>query len=214
MKKETSSSKSTAPLLPEKVRTPEEIREWIRTLHSTVEPDQTLIEADKALKKNVGDKLTKETENKLETAMLVLGHERHYLVAESVGDERWRPMVIDLAQSIQKEYQCTTPSEIALAGLAASAYYRSLRAARKVNGLLGMDAMGPGAITLVSHASKEVERAEREYITAIETLRIRRQPQVDVRIQTKTAFFAQNQNINANTSPSEPSDSSSINVDQ
>lgn len=204
MKKKKSPSKLAPPTLPEKVRTPEEIRDWIRSLHATVEPDQTLIEVDKALKKNVGSNLTKETEKKVESAFLMLGHERHYLVAESVTDERWRPMILDLAACIQKEYGCASSSEIALAGLAASAYYRSLTVARRMSGLLARDTGNEIIVQLIAHTSKEVDRAYRQYLAAIETLRSRRQPQLNVKIQTNAAFFNEHQTINAAHAPHAP----------
>jgi len=184
--------------LPTEYRSPEEVREWLNSFHLEFEPHQVLLEIEKALsEQRKGPMDVQKVWPKVTEAMMMTGYERHYLVAESVADKRWRPMVTDLAQSIQKEYQCVKTSEIALAGLAASAYYRSLHAARKLNGLLDMNTMGDVVLGLIGHVSKEIERADRQYLAAIETLRSRRQPQVDVKIQAKTAFFGQNQTINA-----------------
>ncbi len=173
-----------------KVRTPDQVREWVRKYGATVDPDEMLLMLDR---KKVDDP---DFKSKFVEIVEMLAHERHYIVAESIVDERWRPAIMDLANCIQKEYCCTTNSEIALAGLAASAYYRSLKAARKMNALLGKDEIGMVGVNLMGQVSKEIDRAERQYLSAIETLRSRRQPQMNVKIQTKTAFFNENQTIN------------------
>ncbi len=173
-----------------KGRTVEEIRAWVRKQHSAIEPDQILLALADLEASNP------EALDDVGKAVLMLGHERHYLVAEAVFDERWRPMIMDLAQSIQSEYRCVTASEIALAGLAASAYYRSLRAARKMNALLEKMEISVVGVNLMAQASKEIDRANRQYASIIEILRARKQPQLDVKIHAKTAFFNEHQTIN------------------
>lgn len=187
-----------------KKMTSDEVRVWLQDARIVLEPDYVLNQVSDMLAKGITPNETtdKEETSIFNNAAYILGHERHYLVAESVVDERWRSMVIDLAQLIQKEYACTSISEIALAGLAANAYYRSLRAARKMNAIIEKTEIGTVGAQLIAHTSKEIDRANRQYLAAIETLRSRRQPQLNVKVQTKAAFFGENQTFNAN--PQEP----------
>ncbi len=182
----------------EKTMSLEDFRQWLRDKPSLLDPEHLLAEAKAAVVGGIAASgmLSKDQSEILSKGMMMLAHERHYLVAESVSDEKWRPMITDFARCIQKEYSCTENSEIALAGLAASAYYRSLKAARKLNALLEKTEIGMTGVNLMTAVSKEIDRAERQYLSAIETLRSRRQPQMNVKIQTKTAFFNENQTIN------------------
>ncbi len=177
---------------------PEDFRKWLRTVPSHLDPQHLMKQVQEAVILGISTTgtLNEEQSELLSSGMMMLGHERQYLVAESVVDERWKPMVMDLAQSIQKEYACVSSSEIALAGLAASAYYRSLRAARKMNAYLVQTETNMIGVHLMATHSKEIDRAERQYLSAIDTLRSRRQPQVNVKIQTKAAFFNESQTIN------------------
>ncbi len=177
----------------------DEVRALLRQSRSSLEPDAILKKAGEAIARTrmALDKPSKEDELIISDALMAVSHERHYLIAESVVDERWRPMVMDLANCIQKEYHCTASSEVALAGLAAAAYYRSLRASRKINALIEKESIGMTGVQLIAQVSKEADRAYRQYLAAIETLRGRKQPQMRVSIQAKSAFFAENQTINA-----------------
>ncbi len=176
----------------------ENFRTWLRDLSSSLDPETLLEEVKEAVLSGIetSGSLGKDQSVLISKGIMMLAHERHYLVAESVFDEGWRPMIMDFAHCIQKEYSCKENSEIALAGLAASAYYRSLKAARKLNALLEKTEIGMTGVNLMTAVSKEIDRAERQYLSAIETLRSRRQPQMNVKIQTKTAFFNENQTIN------------------
>lgn len=182
-----------------KIATANEIRGCLRGLVSNNDPDATLIAAREEIQKMKSGEMAVAGEG-IQEAIMMLGHERHYLVAESVTDTRWRPMVTDLAGQIQKEYGCLNSSETALAGLAAAAYYRSLRASRKINALLEKESIGMTGVQLIAQVSKEADRAYRQYLAAIETLRGRKIPQLRVNIQAKSAFFAENQTINAGNS--------------
>lgn len=187
-----------------KKMTTDEVRAWLRRVTTTADPKCILQKVQEAIKGGISnlDKASKEEYVLINEAVTMMSHERHYLLAESVVDERWRPMIMDLANCIQEEYNCTTNSEIALAGLAASAYYRSLRAGRKMNALLERTEIGTIGVQLMGQVSKELDRAERQYLSAIEVLRCRRQPQINVKVQTKAAFFGENQTFNADSQTS------------
>lgn len=178
--------------------TSDDVRKRLRDCHTTFEPDEVLKNAGVVLagEKYAVTDLDEKEKKYLDEAMMMLGHEKHYLVAESITDERWRPMVMDLASCIQKEFTCVTSNEIALAGLAASAYYRSLRASRKMGEILEKDSFGMIGVQLIAQVGKEIDRAYRQYVAAIETLSNQRRPQINVKVQTRAAFIG-NQTINA-----------------
>lgn len=179
-----------------------EVRQWIRQHHFIDDPEYLLSKAGEVIAKgNAGQKTDQKDIEVMNDALMLTGHERHHLAVESVTDERLRPMIADLANCIQQEYGCVASSEVALASLAAVAYYRALKASRKISALFGKNEIGMVGVGLIAQVSKEADRGYRQYFTAIETLRMRRQPQLNVRIQTKAAFFGENQTFQANTRP-------------
>lgn len=182
---------------------PSDVRTWIRKHDFIDDPEYLLRKAGEVIAKGgTGQKVDQEDIEVMNNALMLTAHERHHLAVESVTDERLRPMIADLANCIQREYACTTNSEIALASLAAAAYYRALKASRRINAFIDKQEIGMIGVGLIAQVSKEIDRSYRQYLTAIETLRARRQPQMNVKIQAKAAFFGENQTFQTNAKPS------------
>ena len=49
--------------------------------------------------------------------------------------------------------------------------------------------------------SKEIDRAQRQYITGLQTLKQLKSPSLPVTIKTTTAYIAENQQVNSVTQP-------------
>jgi len=140
------------------------------------------------------EKLTEQETNKLDKIVYSMGFENGISIIDVV-EERYRGMMIELKNNIIKEYNCKTYSEIALVDLAINAYSRNLTLSRY---LINTNAMGHTTALLnnyLSVISKEIDRANRHFITALETLRQFKQPELTVNVRTKNAFIAQNQNL-------------------
>jgi len=114
---------------------------------------------------------------------------------ESIED-KYRGMILNLRRDLIKEYNCKTHSEKALADMIVSAYARYLSATKMLVNTVTMGHTNPNLNNFISVTSKEVDRAYRHFITAFETLRQIKQPELKIKVQTKNAFIAQHQQFN------------------
>lgn len=133
-------------------------------------------------------------------ALMALGLETHYVLAETTSERYW-PLAIEIARQIEREYDCKTPTEKMLAETAASAYIRMFTYSRKLNALtderhLSAERNGYGGML-----SKEIDRAQRHLLSTLLTLRQIKNPPLELNIRATTAFVAQNQQINAKNNP-------------
>lgn len=114
--------------------------------------------------------------------------DNHYGLAHIVREDR-RPMLLDTVRRIEQEFECETASEKILAEIVAGAHARILQAAANLSLNTGVSA--------IAVLSKEIDRAHRQLATALDSLRRAKTPPFQVNVQVKTAFVAQNQQVNA-----------------
>ena len=130
-------------------------------------------------------------------AMSLDEFENGVLLANSLP-ELSRTLAIDLMRKIQKEYLCTTPSEKATAELAALSYVRTLDIQRRITNYLEIGTFTDLGVHYLDMLSKELDRANRHYLTAIQTLRTMKQPPLQFNIRADTAVVGQNQVVQTN----------------
>lgn len=210
---EDSKPKTPAPIQANKpaiIVTPEDVRAVVKkSLQITSDPDymfnRVADQMNKALKsgKNTEKALEEvklEINSYSEEALMTLGLENHYALAESTG-ERLRGLAIETARQIEKEYDCKTPSEKILAEMISSAYVRTLEYTKHFNISTREEFLSKEKNAHYSIYSKEVDRAQRHLLAAIATLKQIKSPTVEMNIKTKNAFIAQNQQFNTNIPP-------------
>jgi len=109
-----------------------------------------------------------------------------------------------MLDGIEEEYDCKTASEYALAELAAGSYVRSLEASRE---LIDARAGVTNLFCLVEKTgyckmlSKEIDRANRQFTSAILTLKQLKAPSMTLNVKAKNAFIAENQQFNMSADP-------------
>ena len=135
-----------------------------------------------------------------EKSLLVLGLENHYALAETICT-RYRSLVIEIARQIEKEYDCKTPSEKVLAEMIAGAYGKIIEYSAYLNNSKRVDFLSAEANGYYTMFSKEVDRAHRQLITALIVLRQMKSPPIEFNVKAKTAFVAQNQQVNIPNQP-------------
>ena len=123
------------------------------------------------------------------------GIENNLSMVESV-EVRYRGLIINLRRELIKEYNCKTYSEKALVDMVIGAYARNLSLTKLLINSSGKDYTTALLNNYISVMGKEVDRANRHFITALETLRQMKQPELKVNVKTKNAFIAQNQQFN------------------
>lgn len=102
-----------------------------------------------------------------------------------------------LARQLMNEHGCRTASEKAVARVAANAYTRIMENSRVLADLVRHESATQLYINLYATVSKELDRATRQFDTSISTLLRMKSPAMKVNVVAKTAFVANNQQINA-----------------
>ena len=141
---------------------------------------------------------TKKTTEIIAKALMVYGLETHYPLVETVNPS-YRPLAIEFSRQLIKEFDCKTPSEKALAQIVVNAYLRVIDASRRHNNCLeAAQYLSDERTKYLAVASKQLDRANRQFITALTTLKQIKTPSFEINVKTKAAFVAQNQQLNIN----------------
>ncbi len=145
-------------------------------------------------------KIYKETEKVIRKALTAFGLDTHYPLVEIVN-ERYRPLAIEFSRQLIEEFDCKTPSEKALSQIVVNAYLRVLDDSRKYNSCLEAGKYLSNERTKhLAVISKQLDRSNRQFITALATLKQIKTPLLEVNVKTKTAFISQNQQLNISPS--------------
>jgi len=112
--------------------------------------------------------------------------------------EHYKTFAIDLLRNLKKEFSCQTVSEQATAELATINYIRTLDIQRKMTNYLGRGEITDMGVRYLAVMSKELDRANRHYLTALQTLRMLKQPPMQLNIRAETAVVGQNQIVQTN----------------
>lgn len=121
-------------------------------------------------------------------------------------EERYRMPSAEMTKTMIQEFGCSSEAEKALAEVIVNAYMRVIDNSRRLNNDLG----SPGtAITknktkYLSMLSIQLDRANRQFLNALITLKQLKSPTIEMNIKTRNTFVAQNQQINT----SQPMESS------
>jgi len=205
----TTMSDNKEPKTANKLKTLEEVKnELNERLHTIYDPDAVLREAQEKIEKpkllsNEDDDGPDEEDNQLTEkdplfkAMTLSEFHNGALMVSGVP-EQYRTFGIDMFRKIQEEYSCITISEKAIAELATINYIRTLEIQRRITAYLDMNSLTDNGVKYLAIISKELDRANRHFLTAIQTLRMIKQPSFNVNIKTNTAIVGQNQLIQEN----------------
>lgn len=144
------------------------------------------------------DRLSKKHNFLLDQFVRMHEFEKHFLLAESVNT-KFAAMSIKMTQDLIKEYNCTTTLEKSLVEIIVNAFCRSLNLSAQLTTVLSRDSIGieQGHINLYSFLGKELDRANREYLTALSTLQQIKSPSIKVNLKAETAIVGQNQQFNS-----------------
>jgi len=146
------------------------------------------------------------------------------LMTEVIPD-KYRTMAIDMSRQLQRDYNCQIASEKAIAEMAVINYVRFLDLQERMIEAFAVEkeqsyhhdsclnnkdpfyASSPYRtacqrtvleLKLLGILGREMDRAHRQYLTAIQMLHNLRQPTMQVNIKTQTAVVGQNQMVQAN----------------
>ncbi len=155
------------------------------------------------LPKFTGNKNLTDEEKKVNVVKIayLFGMDTQAPLWESVSNQ-YASLATNFSKNLLKEYGCNTPSEKALAQVIANAYVRILEYSNTLENCRNRT-VNTNLIGYFSIISKELDRANRQFITALTTLKQLKAPSLEVNVTAKTAFIAQNQQLNVNQSNNE-----------
>lgn len=173
-------------------RSPEEVLEFLRLSRTGYDPDFVLKETEKELVNKFGKPEAIIPASNLYRSMTLLEFEKGTLLV-SVIPEMYRTFAIDLSRKLQAEFDCQTPSGKATVELAVLNFVRTMEIQRKIDSCLARDTISEISVKYLAVLSKELDRANRHYLTVVQVLKTMNQPPFSVSIKTQTAVIGQNQ---------------------
>ena len=123
------------------------------------------------------------------------GLDNYYPLAKTIGVE-YTALVLGFSRQITKDYDCKTSGEKALAQVVVNAYIRILEYTRRLDFCKKIDYLSREVVNFYSMLSKELDRANRHFITALTTLKQLKDPTLKISVKTESAFIAENQQLN------------------
>lgn len=161
------------------------------------DPIQVIMAAEEILTSSNDNEFSSSFDNVLFKAMTLNEFTNGALLSMAV-EGHCKTFAIDLMRKFQVEYGCSSPSEKATAELAAVSFVRTLDVQTRITKYLDIGTFTDIGVGYLAFLSKELDRANRHYLTAIQTLRMLRQPPMKLNIKANTAVVGQNQIIQAN----------------
>lgn len=189
---ETKEEKAVVP-----AKTNEEIRDCIRKSKTLFDPDVVFHEVGKELNDKEGKQEVLPKTNTFK-AMTLFEFENGVLMSTTIA-EQYKTFGIDMLRQLQKEYRCEGVSEKATAELVAVSYIRTLEIQHRINNYLELGTITTNGVGFLNIMSKELDRANRHYLTALQTLRTLKEQPLQVTFKTNTAIIGQNQIVQANS---------------
>lgn len=187
---------------PEKAMTIDEARRLISQVPHDSDPEAIMKKLSKIIHEHKDsdgankDKYLDEMSKLYPQSVSAMSLETHARLGD-VGGSKLGPLAIELSRKLIAEYECETTAETTMAEVAAAAYIRILRFSTALGNAYDLGTASHELNKFMSVMSVEVDRANRQYFTAINTLKTFKQPSVNVTFNAKTAFVAQHQNVNA-----------------
>lgn len=149
--------------------------------------------------------MPEETHNKIEKRIRILPDlDNHELLGRVSGASN-KVFVKEFCNQIIEQYNCTTSLEKALAEVIVGAHIRILEISEKLNDVTNADYGHYYAgyqylsqqTKFYAMLGKELDRAHRQFINALNTLKQLKAPNIEISVKAKNAFVSQNQQINA-----------------
>lgn len=155
--------------------------------------------SDKILPKLLDKELLtkKEIQSFAIQTMIRFGVDTKLPLAESVS-ERFRPLVIEFSNDLIEEYKCITQGEKALAQVVANAFIRIIEFSQTLHNWRNVEFVDDQQTRHYSKIGKELDRANRQFVSAIGTLKLMKASSIELNVTANNAFIAENQQINVN----------------
>ncbi len=175
------------------VKTLEQIKEEFSGVKIACDPSLVLRRADEEIRDQKGEQATS-SESFIFKAMTLCEFDNGVLLTTAVP-EQYKTLAINMSCNLQKEFSCQSSAEKALVEVVTINYIRTLDIQRRINNYLEKGSITDIGVKFLNVMSKELDRATRHYIQAVEALKTFKQPATNLKINANTAVVGQNQLI-------------------
>jgi hypothetical protein len=117
--------------------------------------------------------------------------------------ESYRGLAFQMKLDLHREFDCKTASEKAMVDLAVNSYIRLIFLTKKLTFNQNFENYYHEINGYFNVISKDIDRAHRQFISTIESLKLMKQPALKVNVKTNTAFISENQQFNNNVETNE-----------
>jgi len=151
------------------------------------------------LPKFIGDKILTSEEKSALLAKIdyMFGLDTQAPLWESVSN-KYAALTIEFCKQLIEEYDCKAASEKALAQVVANAFGRIMEFSNTLGKCRDLEYARNEVNGYYSIISKELDRANRHFASALAMLRQIKAPLLKINVTAKTAFIAKNQQLNVN----------------
>lgn len=149
---------------------------------------------------NPGKEIMEDLNKSLSKIAYALSIETGYALLDGI-EERYRGLALEIKQALIVEFECKTIAEKTLIDLAVSSYIRNITYTKRMEN--NQKYIGQQYDSYRNYLSREVDRAHRQYISALESLRLIKQPALKVNVKTQNAFISEKQQFNNNVKNNE-----------
>jgi len=106
--------------------------------------------------------------------------------------------IIELANNLIEEYSCETTLEKTLCEIIANSYWKIMSVSESLKSSLDFKYFSNERNSFLNILSKELDRENRNYLTALNNLLEIKRPKMNIKVKTKNAYFSQTQQFNNN----------------
>lgn len=140
----------------------------------------------------------KKMEGCLDTVRQAFGLDNRSLLVNSVPNDK-QPLAVQICEELEKEYNVQTASERALVQSAVEGFIRSMTCSSILTNNRLPKSISHEWVYFIAVCGKEAERAQNQFLKALRLLQQMKAPPMNITINTKNAFVANNQQNNAST---------------
>jgi len=180
----------------DKAKSLDEIKDFIKGSDTGFDAQYILRKADKEMENLIEPKEFTSDTNYYK-AMTLFEFDKGVLLINSIP-EHFRVFALDFSKNLQSEFKCTTASEKSLAEVTSLNFVRTLWIQDRIRAYFGIGSITYTGVRYLDVLSRELDRANRHYLNSLQTLKMIRQPMLEVNIKTQTAVVGQNQIVQSN----------------
>lgn len=172
----------------------DEVAEIVKGLKFSFSPSEALLGAGKEINDFKEGRQEVNNRQNISLAMSLYEFDNAGLLVTGVSEE-YRTFVNDFSKKLQLENDCQKESEKSLAHITALNFVRIMQIQSRIKAYLSKGSVTDTGVQYLNVMSKELDRAERHYITSLNELRSIHVPKLNMSINTNTAVVGSNQMV-------------------